>query len=76
MYTISKNSPITAAEPIHQVEAGNHGGGDGNLSTTLGKQWIAEQLGIPVEAAQNYTLLAYVGEHGWCIMAACAGNAE
>jgi hypothetical protein len=69
MYTMNKNLPITAAEPIHYtIVASMHGNGQHSMS--LGKQWLAKQLGISVEAAQDYTLLAYVGKHRWYIIAA------
>jgi hypothetical protein len=73
MYTINKNFPITAAGPIPHIEAAN---GTNGAGSALGKQWVAKQLGIPAEAAHDSTLLAYVGEHSWCILAAYASDVE
>jgi hypothetical protein len=74
MYTMNKNLPITAARPIHHIESSN--GGAGHWSGSLGEQWTNEQLSMPVEAIQDYTLLAYVDDHRWCIIAAYTGDAE
>jgi glucose/mannose-6-phosphate isomerase len=63
-----------AATPIHQVVVAGMGGSA--IGGILVKQWVADQLVIPMEVNQDYTLPAYVNQHTLLIVVSYSGNTE
>jgi glucose/mannose-6-phosphate isomerase len=65
-------TPATAA--IHQVVVTGMGGSA--IGGILVKQWVADQLGVPMEVNQDYTLPAYVNQHTLLVVISYSGNTE
>ncbi len=63
-----------AKAPIHQVVVAGMGGS--GIGGVLVKQWVADQLLVPMEVNQNYTLPAYVNKHTLLIVISYSGDTE
>lgn len=66
----AKLTPTTKA--IHHVVVS--GMGSAGIGGALVKQWVADQLPVPMEVNHNYTLPAYVNEHTLLFIVSYSGN--
>ncbi len=72
---LGQGAQLTPAEkPIYHVVVAGMGGS--GMSGTLVKQWVVDQLRVPLEVSHDYTLPAYVNEHTLLIAASYSGNTE
>lgn len=73
--TLGQQASLTPVkQPLHHVVVAGMGGS--GIGGTLLKQWVADQLSVPLTINQDYTLPAYVSQHTLLILASYSGNTE
>lgn len=73
--TLGQEARLTPApHPLHHVVIAGMGGS--GMGGTLLRQWVADELPIPLAVNHDYTLPAYVNQHTLLMLVSYSGNTE